>query len=221
MCKGFSVNINKEGYIFIAISLFVSFLATSFSLSLGLFFLLLTLYICYFFRDPDIKLPGEKNILISPAHGLVTKIEHDVSLPESLDKSKKIYTRVSIFLSIFDIHVNRIPVDGVVTKLNYVAGKFLSATLDKSSTDNERQEILIEAAAGEKIAVVQIAGLIARRIVCNLKENDQVQMGERFGVIRFGSRVDIYFSTKYELNVQEGQTMVGGETIVARLKSKK
>ena len=221
MCKNFIFNIHKEGYKFIAIALVVSFLATAFSFPLGLFFLLVTLYVCYFFRDPEIVLPSGDDIVVSPAHGLITKIETNIKLPESLSTSKVKYNRISIFLSVFDIHVNRNPLTGVVKGLNYVAGKFINATLDKSSSENERQEILIETPQGHDIAVVQIAGLIARRIVCDLEVNDQISIGDRFGIIRFGSRVDIYLPDKYEITAKERQTMIGGETVIARLLAKK
>jgi len=220
--KDFIFSIHKEGYKFIAISLAVSFIATSFSFGLGLFFLLITLYICYFFRDPKPSIPSGNDIIVSPAHGTVTMVQERSELPESLrDSSKDHYTKISIFLSVFDVHVNRNPVYGGVVKLNYIPGRFITATLDKSSDINERQEILLETADKHKVAVVQIAGLIARRIVCDLKQHDIVSMGENFGIIRFGSRVDIYVPSNYEVLIRKGQTMTGGETVVARIQSKK
>lgn len=210
--------IHKEGYKFIAISLAVAFMATSFSFGLGLFFLLITLYICYFFRDPKPSVPEGTELIVSPAHGTITSVTEGIKLPSSLrGESKELFTKVSIFLSIFDVHVNRSPVYGGVVKLNYLPGRFISATLDKSSDENERQEILLETPEGNLVAVVQIAGLIAKRIVCDLKENDVLAPGEAFGIIRFGSRVDVYIPKTYEVLVRNGQTMVGGETVVARL----
>jgi len=219
----FVFEIHKEGYKFIAISLVVAFIATSLSIGLGLFFLLVTLYVCYFFRDPIPSIPEGKDLIISPAYGTITNITPGVELPLSLRaESKDLFTKVSIFLSVFDVHVNRSPVYGGVVKLNYIPGRFITATLDKSSDENERQEILIETPGGDFVAVVQIAGLIARRIVCDLKENDILAIGEKFGIIRFGSRVDVYVPGSYNLLVRNGQTMVGGETEIAKLaKSKK
>ena len=129
--------------------------------------------------------------------------------------------RISVFLNVFNVHVNRIPISGVVKKLHYHHGKFFNASLDKASEHNERQSVLIETKSKEEIGVVQIAGLIARRIVCDLKENQDVETGERFGIIRFGSRVDIYLPTHIKIKVLEGQTMIGGETVIAELKNKK
>jgi phosphatidylserine decarboxylase len=218
----FIFEVHKEGYKFIAIALSLAFIAMGISFGLALFFLLVTLYICYFFRDPKPSVPDGKSLVLSPAHGRVTNITYGVHLPSGLSaKGNNLYTKVSIFLSVFDVHVNRSPVYGNVVKLNYVPGRFISATLDKSSDENERQEILIETPEGNFVGVVQIAGLIARRIVCDLKENDVLASGDSFGIIRFGSRVDLYLPESYEILIRHDQTMVGGETVVAQLSALK
>lgn len=211
--------INKEGFLFIGIFIAVTAFFFILSNTLGWMGVLLTIWCVCFFRDPDRSAPLIEDAVISPADGLVEKIAKAVP-PKELDMGEEELTRVSIFLSVFDVHVNRIPVNGTVTKLHYHPGKFLSATLDKASELNERQSVLIETPKGEKIAIVQIAGLIARRIVCNLDENQVVKAGERFGIIRFGSRMDVFLPKGIEPNVYLGQHMVGGETVIARLSGK-
>lgn len=209
--------INKEGYIFIVIFALVSLILLSFSSIMGWIGIILTIWCVTFFRDPDRYVPLIDSVVVSPADGKVESIIQ-ARPPQELQMGDDPLTRVSIFLSVFDVHVNRIPVDGTVKMLQYHPGKFLSATLDKSSELNERQSILIESASGQEVAVVQIAGLIARRIVCNLDENQSVKAGERFGIIRFGSRVDIYLPEGVVPKVAVGQYMLGGETVIATLK---
>lgn len=211
-------NINKEGYIFIAIFAIVAMVLMHFNSTLGWIGILLTIFCICFFRDPDRVLPPNiEGIVLSPADGTVEAVA-TVKPPKELNMKDVEMTRISIFLSVFDIHVNRIPVEGMVKGLHYHPGKFISATLDKSSQVNERQSVLIETADGDEFAVVQIAGLIARRIVCQLDENQAVKAGDRFGIIRFGSRVDIYVPTKYKVSTFIGQKTVGGQTILAKLK---
>lgn len=208
--------IHKEGYVFIAIAILFTLIAFSFSKGIGIILLIITIWCVTFFRDPErVTFPDEK-LIVSPADGRVDKIAL-AKPPAELNMGDEQMTRVSVFLSVFDVHVNRIPIGGAVKALNYHPGKFLSATLDKSSDMNERQSVLIETEGGINIAVVQIAGLIARRIVCDLDENQQVKAGERFGIIRFGSRVDLYIPKKLKVNVLEGQYMIGGETVIAKL----
>jgi phosphatidylserine decarboxylase len=211
-------SINKEGYIFIAIFLIATLLAFVLSKTLGCLLLILTVWCVCFFRDPERVSPPGEGLILSPADGRIDAIVKSPPPPELSMKDEPL-TRVSIFLSVFDVHVNRIPIAGKIKALHYHPGKFFSATLDKASELNERQSILIETEAGTEIAVTQIAGLIARRIICNLDEKQTVIAGERFGIIRFGSRVDIYLPKGVELIVYPGQLMVGGETVIARLGS--
>src|SRR5690606_11725146 len=174
----------------------------------------------YFFRDPARVTPDREGLVVSPADGRVSLIQ-EVKLPSELngDDDDADYTRVSVFLNVFDVHVQRVPIDGEVDEVVYRPGKFLNACLDKASEDNERSSVLMKTKDGKKIAFVQIAGLIARRIINNLKEEQTVKAGERYGLIRFGSRVDIYLPKGVAPQVCVGQRVVGGETILADLNS--
>lgn len=178
---------------------------------LGLIFALACLY---FFRDPERVVPGRPGLLLAPADGRVVSVDPAVPPPE-LGLSAVARWRVSIFLSVLDVHVNRVPADGTVTRIAYRHGTFVNAALDKASEENERNAIAIRLASGQEIAVVQIAGLIARRIVCDLHEGDAVHAGARLGIIRFGSRTDLYLPEDVRPLVLEGQTMIGGETVIA------
>lgn len=209
-------SIHKEGFLFIGIFVVVSAALFFVSNTFGTIGVVLTIWCVCFFRDPVRTTPLLENAVISPADGLVENIVQVVP-PVEFGMGEKEVFRVSTFLSVFDVHVNRIPITGVVKHLHYHPGKFLSATLDKASDLNERQSISIETASGTKVAVVQIAGLIARRIVCQLDENQSVKAGERFGIIRFGSRVDVYLPHGVEPKVYLGQKMIGGETVMADL----
>ena len=166
-----------------------------------------------FFRDPERFPLNNENYLLSPADGVISQISQ-INGPSELGLEKKNYTRVSIFMNIFNCHVNRTPCSGNINKIFYKPGKFLNASLDKASEENERNYLKMTNSKNEEIVLVQIAGLIARRIVCEVKENDEVQQGGKFGIIRFGSRVDLYFEN-YEVLVKEKQKMVSGETIIA------
>ncbi len=212
--KDFIPSIHKEGYLIIAIFAFVTMILFSFSDTLGWLGTIALIWCVFFFRDPTRVTQTGENLVISPADGIVQMITSSYP-PEELSMPQKEMTRISIFLSVFDVHVNRIPVNGKITKLHYRPGKFFNASLDKASVDNERQSVCITRPNGEEIAVVQIAGLIARRIICDLKDDQDVLAGERFGIIRFGSRVDIYLPTAIEPRVIVGQRAVGGETILA------
>ena len=171
-------------------------------------FLILLIFTFYFFRDPERVVPLGDDILVSPADGLITNIsEHK--------EGKKSYTKVSIFLSVFNVHIQRLPVSGQITKIDYIEGKFINATLDKASEENERLRLTLKSGSNV-IYITQIAGLIARRIICYLKNNERVNQGERYGIIKFGSRVDIEFPNSYNLMVSIGQQCIGGETIIAR-----
>lgn len=211
--------IHKEGYIFIIIALIATFFASMISSTLGWIMTIVAVWCVYFFRDPVRYTPKEEGLIIAPADGIVSNIVNDFA-PEELGLGKKEMTRVSIFLNVFDVHVNRVPCSGKILALHYHPGKFLNASLDKASKDNERQSVLMEALNTEKIAFVQIAGLIAKRIVCDLEEGIEVKAGQRFGIIRFGSRVDVYMPKKFASKVCIGQRMIGGETIIADMNEK-
>lgn len=178
--------------------------------------LILTAWCTYFFRDPVRFTPQQPGLFVSPADGVVQAIVEGVP-PAELQLGEASRQRVSIFLNVFNVHVNRIPIAGTISHLHYHPGKFLNASLDKASEENERQLVQITLADGQKIGVVQIAGLVARRILCHLKPGQQVRTGERFGLIRFGSRTDLYLPPGVQARVGVGQIMVGGETIIADL----
>lgn len=208
-------SVHRAGAPFFLGSLALAVLALAFGLGgLGIALLLLTLYIVYFFRDPDRTTPDGDGFLVSAADGIVTSIAEAVP-PAELGMGDEPRLRISTFLSVFDVHVNRNPASGTVSRLVYVPGKFLNATLDKSSEDNERQLVRIDMANGRSLAFVQIAGLIARRIVCDLAEGDRVEAGARMGLIRFGSRVDVWCPPGMRAMVLEGQRVTGGETAIA------
>lgn len=214
--KDWVPTIHKEGYVFILCFVLATFVLFAISNTFGWIGVTLTIWCIYFFRDPERITPVAKGLVISPADGLIQRITR-AAPPKELGMAEKEMTRISIFLNVFDVHVNRIAVDGVIEKAHYHPGKFLNASLDKASEDNERQSLLIKTPDNQNVALVQIAGLIARRIVCNAKENEQVLAGKRFGIIRFGSRVDVYLPDTAKILVAEGQTAISGETIVARL----
>jgi phosphatidylserine decarboxylase len=170
----------------------------------------------YFFRDPERVAPPRPDLVLAPADGHVVSVMM-AAPPEELGMGVELRWRVAIFLSVLDVHVNRVPVDGVVTRIAYRHGKYLSANLDKASTDNERNALAIRLQDGRDLAVVQIAGLIARRILCDVHEGETVHAGDRFGIIRFGSRTDVYLPHGVVPLVAVGQTMIGAETVVAEL----
>jgi phosphatidylserine decarboxylase len=176
----------------------------------------LTVWVYYFFRDPERVVPDEAGVMVSPADGIVSLLEPAVP-PSELGLGDAPITRVSVFMSVFNCHVNRIPAAGRITTVAYHHGKFLNASLDKASEQNERNGLTVELPDGRQYGVVQIAGLVARRIMCWSEENTQMQRGERFGLIRFGSRLDIYLPIGAEPSVKIGQTMIAGETIIAKL----
>lgn len=217
--KDYIPSIHKEGYIFIILFLLGTVILFAISNTLGYCGLILTLWCVFFFRDPERITFEDADIVVSPADGVVQKITQSIP-PKELDMVDHMMTRVSIFLNVFDVHVNRVPIAGRVKELHYNPGKFFNASLDKASEYNERQSILIETKDGNEVAVVQIAGLVARRIVCDLKKDDAVDTGQRFGIIRFGSRVDIYLPIDVQPQVLEKQRMTGGETIIADFKNR-
>ena len=218
MLKQVFVPINRAGWPFIAIFAAVTLGLWMLSPWLGIFGVVLTLWCTYFFRDPPRVTPLRDGLVISPADGRVVMTETAEPPPE-LELGPGPWTRVAIFMNVFDVHVNRIPIDGKVTRLAYKPGKFFNASLDKASEHNERQSVRIEttdaAAGGATVGVVQIAGLVARRIKCNLVDGHRVVAGERFGLIRFGSRVDVYLPAGVAIFAVVGQRAVAGETVLA------
>jgi phosphatidylserine decarboxylase len=214
----FLMPMHPEGYRFIAIfgiSTLALFLLWE---PLGWAGLLLTIWCYYFFRDPKRSVPLGDSLVLSPADGVVSLIEPVVP-PVELGMGPQALTRVSVFMSVFNCHVNRMPVGGQISAIAYRPGKFVSASLDKASTDNERNSLCIDLPDGRKLAVVQIAGLVARRIVCFAKTGQSLRSGDRFGLIRFGSRLDVYLPPGVAPMVALGQTMIAGETVIADLAS--
>ena len=206
--------IHKEGYKFLAISILITFITLLFSNFLGFIFIIITIWVYYFFRDPERISINDDTFLVSPADGLITDIS-ERSGPEELRLENITYTKVSIFMNVFNCHVNRIPTSGKVEEIYYKPGKFLNASLDKASEENERNYFKIKSNFNnEEIIVVQIAGLIARRIVCDVEQGQILKQGDRIGMIRFGSRVDIYFKNKKVL-AKLGQNVVAGESLIA------
>jgi len=206
--------LHKEGYRFLGIAIVVTFILLLISNFLGFLSLITTIWVYYFFRDPERFPIKDEDYLLSPADGIISQIK-ETNGPVELGLDKKKYTRVSIFMNVFNCHVNRVPCSGKISKIFYKPGKYFNASLDKASEENEKNIVRMENSSGNEIILVQIAGLIARRIVCEVKENDEINQGNKFGIIRFGSRVDIYFD-KYKIMVRQGQKMVGGETIIAK-----
>ena len=209
------IPIAKEGIPFILSSGLVTFLFIAVDMPLpASLFILITLFIIYFFRDPEREAHTRATTVLSPADGTVVEIKK-IGAENSPTNEKAI--KVGIFMSIFSVHVNRIPVPGTIEKIMYFPGKFLSADLDKASLNNERNMVIMKDNAGRTIAFVQVAGLIARRIVCYLEEGQAVKTGERFGLIRFGSRVDIYLPENSELFVRNGSIVRAGKTFIGNL----
>lgn len=207
---------HPEGYKFVAAFAVVTALLFWIWDPLGWLGLGLTVWCYYFFRDPKRSVPENAGLLVSPADGVVSLIERAVP-PAELGMGPDALVRVSVFMSVFNCHVNRAPIAGKITAVVYRPGKFFNASLDKASSDNERNALAIEMADGRKIAVVQIAGLVARRIMCWKHPGDGVRTGERFGLIRFGSRLDVYLPEGVHPQVALGQTMVAGESVIAHI----
>jgi len=206
--------IHKEGYKFLAISVLVTFVSLIFSKTVGLILTIISIWVYYFFRDPDRFSIGDDKYLVSPADGLIVDIS-ERSGPEELRLENKTYTKVSIFMNVFNCHVNRIPLSGKIEEIYYKPGKFLNASLDKASEENERNYFKIYSNKNsEEIIIVQIAGLIARRIVCEVEQGQELKQGDRIGMIRFGSRVDLYFKNKNVL-AKLGQNVTAGESLIA------
>ncbi len=213
------VPINRAGWPFIGGFAVIALVLWSASDFLGLVGLVLTLWCVYFFRDPERMTPTRAGLIVSPADGFVQKVD-SAAPPAELDMGDDPRHRVCVFMNVFDVHVNRSPADGTLKRIAYRPGKFLNASLDKASDDNERNSFRLELDGKKDLAFVQIAGLVARRIVCQVNEGQPLAAGQRVGLIRFGSRVDVYLPKGVEPLVAEGQTAIAGETVIADLSSK-
>ena len=206
--------IHNEGYKFLVIFGLVTLVLYLISGFLGLIGVILTIWVYYFFRDPERFPINDENYLVSPADGVISQII-ETNGPTELGLENKKFTRVSIFMNVINCHVNRVPCAGKIKKIFYKPGKFINASFNKASEENERNYVQLKNNNGDDFVLVQIAGLIARRIVCDIRENEEIKQGERFGIIRFGSRVDLYFE-KYELLAKVNQKTISGETIIAK-----
>lgn len=210
--------VHPDGYKFLAIGAGLTLLLFWLWAPLGWIAAILTAWIAYFFRDPQRVTPVREGLIVAPADGRIVSLRQTLP-PKELELGEEPMTCISIFLSIFDVHINRAPVSGAIIRKFYAPGLFLNAAMDKASTDNERQALVFQTAAGARIGVVQIAGLLARRIVTFGREGQQMQAGERFGLIRFGSRVDVYVPAGWGILAAEGQYAIAGETVLADLRS--
>ena len=206
--------IHAEGYKFLVIAGIITIIFYIFSNFLGLVGLVLTIWVYYFFRDPERIVIDDDNYLVSPADGEVIKVE-EVDGPKELGLENKKFKKISVFMNVFDCHVNRTPCAGKIEEILYKPGKFVNASLDKASEDNERNYFKIKDPHNNDIVVVQIAGLVARRIVCESNKDQELKQGDRIGMIRFGSRADIYYEN-YEPLVKVGQKAISGETLLAK-----
>ncbi len=209
---------HRAGLPFVAAGIVATFLAAFAWAPLSALFALVTAWMIYFFRDPDRVVPTRDGLVVSPADGMVQLIVPAVPPPE-LDMGDRPLTRVSIFLNVFNVHVNRVPIGGDVVRARYRPGLFLNAALDKASDDNERMSIRVRTGEGREVAFVQIAGLVARRILCDVKDGDRLATGQRYGLIRFGSRCDVYLPDGVAPMVCVGQSTIGGETVIADMSS--
>jgi len=206
--------IHAEGYKFLVISGIITIVFYSFSNFLGLIGLVLTIWVYYFFRDPDRVIIEDDNYLVSPADGEIIKVE-EADGPKELGLENKKFNKISVFMNVFDCHVNRTPCAGKIEEILYKPGTFVNASLDKASEDNERNYFKIKDTDNNDIIVVQIAGLVARRIVCESNKDQELKQGERIGMIRFGSRADVYYEN-YQPLVKVGQKAISGETLLAK-----
>ena len=206
--------IHREGYRFLAIATVVTIVLLVISSFLGLVSFLITVWIYYFFRDPERFSINDENYLLSPADGIISQII-ETNGPKELGLETKKYTRVSIFMNVFNCHVNRSPSSGEISEILYKPGKYINASFDKASEENERNYVKIKNTNGDELVLVQIAGLIARRIICEISEKEKIKQGDKFGIIKFGSRVDLYFEN-YQLLVQQNQKTIAGETLIAK-----
>ena len=208
--------LHREGYRMLAIAVIITMLLILINKILGVIGFVLTVWVYYFFRDPERYPINDDSFLVSPADGVISLIVN-VRGPKELNMENKEFQRVSVFMNVFNCHVNRVPVTGKIDEIFYKPGKFIDASLDKASEDNERNLIKYSNNSGKTFAIVQIAGLIARRIVCEVKQGQNLNQGDRIGIIRFGSRVDLYFDNDYKLLAKQGQTVVAGESLLAKI----
>ena len=208
--------LHREGYRMLAIAVIITMLLILINKIVGVIGFFLTVWVYYFFRDPERYPINDDSFLVSPADGVISLITN-VRGPKELNMENKEFQRVSVFMNVFNCHVNRVPITGKIDEIFYKPGKFIDASLDKASEDNERNLIKYSNNAGKTFAIVQIAGLIARRIVCEVKEGQNLNQGDRIGIIRFGSRVDLYFENDYKLLAKQGQTVVAGESLLAKI----
>jgi len=206
--------LHKEGYRFVAIAAVLTFILLLISNLLGLISFILTIWVYYFFRDPERFSINDDNYLICPADGIISQII-ETNGPSELGLENEKFTKVSVFMNVFDCHVNRVPTSGKITQVFYKSGKYINASFDKASDENERNYVKMTNLQGDEIILTQIAGLIARRIVCDIKEGDKIKQGDKFGIIRFGSRVDLFFKN-YQLLVKQKQKVISGETLIAK-----
>ena len=206
--------LHKEGYRFVAIAAVATFILLLISTFFGLISLIITIWIYFVFRDPVRNPINDENYLVSPADGIITQVI-ETNGPKELGLQDKSFIRVSIFMNVFNCHVNRFSSSGFIEQIFYKPGKYINASLDKASEENERNYIKYKNDKGDEFVIVQIAGLIARRIVCEVKENQKVKQGETLGIIRFGSRVDLYFNN-HSILVKKNQTTIAGETLIAK-----
>ena len=208
--------LHKEGHKFLAISLIATFILLLISKFLGLVGIAISIWVFYFFRDPQRFPIKDNNFLIAPADGMICQIENDVSGPKELSLENEKFNKISIFMNVFDCHVNRFPIECTVDEVFYKSGEYLNASLNDASLKNERNLIKITSVQDDKIVVTQVAGLVARRIISHCNQGDKYEQGQSFGIIRFGSRVDLLFSNKFKILVKKGQTVTGGESILSQ-----
>ena len=206
---------HKEGHKFLTISLIITFVLLLISKFLGLMGIIISIWIFYFFRDPERFPLNDNNFLVSPADGMVCQIEEDVEGPKEFFLENEKFTKVSVFMNVFNCHVNRFPIKCKVDEVFYKPGEYLNASFDDASLKNERNLIRITSTLNDKIIVTQVAGLVARRIISYCNSEDSYEQGQSFGIIRFGSRVDLFFSNNFRVLVKKGQTVVAGESLIA------
>lgn len=207
--------LHKEGHKYLTISLIVTFIFLLFSKFLGLLGIVISIWVFYFFRDPERFSINDNNFLVAPADGMICQIEDNVDGPKEFSLQNEKFTKVSIFMDVFNCHVNRFPIECKVDEVFYKPGEYLNASLDDASLKNERNLIKITSILNDKIIVTQVAGLVARRIISYCNSDDNYKQGQSFGIIRFGSRVDLFFSNNFKVLVKKGQTVVAGESLIA------
>ena len=207
--------LHREGQKFLTISLILTFILLLFSKFLGFLGIIISIWVFYFFRDPDRHPILDNNFLVAPADGMICQIENEVSGPKEMSMEDDKFTKVSVFMNVCNCHVNRFPIDCKVNEVFYKPGDFVNASLDDASTNNERNLIKITSAQNDEIIVTQVAGLVARRIVSYCNNTENYKQGQSFGIIRFGSRVDLFFKNNFKVLVKKGQTVIGGETLLA------